>query len=259
LTVPPSDEPGTAPGEVEPEDVEDEPQPGIWVFSYDPDGVNEIQDAGIDEALEQMRSPGNTWVNVDGLEDLELLERLWDECELHPLIREDIVTVGQRPKFEEYEEQDVLVLQMTQLVREELQVEQVSIAFADDWIVSFQETYGDVFDDVRDRIRKGRPRILSGGPDYLAYSLPDAIVDGHFPILEQYGEWIEETEPRALDDPAKDTIAEIHELKRDLLTIRRSLWPLREAVNHMQRAEGSPTFTKRRARSCATPTTTWCA
>lgn len=220
--------------------MEDHEPPHITVFTYGPDGFDEREGVSVDEALEHVDPERITWINVDGLGDLATLEQLWERFGIHPLIREDTVNVTQRPKFEEYEDQDFLVLQMAQLRGDELETEQVSAVFDEHVLLSFQETEGDVFDAVRERIRKGRPRIRNGGPDYLAYSLLDAVVDGFFPVLERYGEWIEDTEEDALEDPTEETIEAIHELKRDLLTVRRALWPLREAINQMQRAEGSP-------------------
>lgn len=235
-----SPRPGQAPGEVTESDLERHKPPVVSVFVYGPDRHEEHTDVSLDEALEIAGQDAVTWINIDGLGDLETLERLWDAFDVHPLIREDIVNVDQRPKFEEYEAQDFLVLQMIQLEGDSLASEQVSVVFQEDNVLSFQETRGDVFDAVRERIRKGRPRIRQSGPDYLAYSLLDAVVDGFFPILERYGEWIEDAEAEALDEPTEDTIETIHDLKRDLLRIRRALWPLRDAVNQMQRTEGSP-------------------
>lgn len=231
--------PGEAPGEVTEEDVEEHAPSKISVIAYGPDTFEERTDTSLDEALELV-DDNVTWINVDGLGDLDVLERLWERFDVHPLIREDIVTLGQRPKFEEYPGQDFLVLQMLQLFGHELHREQVSVVFGENVVISFQETQGDVFDAVRDRIRQGRPRMRESGPDYLSYSLLDATVDGFFPILEAYGEWIEAAEREALDEPGEDTIEKIHDLKRDLLTLRRALWPLRDAINQMQRTEGSP-------------------
>ncbi|MDX1611396.1 MAG: magnesium/cobalt transporter CorA [Candidatus Thermoplasmatota archaeon] len=230
---------GAPPGDVQEEDLAEHIPPTISMFLYDEDHLHEERDISVDQALEMSNQQGTVWINVDGLGDLEVLESLWDAFDVHPLVREDIVNTHQRPKFEEYPDQHFLVLQMVRLVDEELAAEQVSVVFGEGWTLSFQETVGDVFDPVRDRLRGGRPRIRGSGSDYLAYSLLDAVVDGFFPILEVYGEWVEDTEHQALDDPQEQTIEDIHELKRDFLTLRRALWPLREAVNQMQRADGT--------------------
>lgn len=228
--------PGKAPGEVTGEDVDRHGPPTISVLAYGPDTLEDKQDVSLDEALESVGQAPVTWINVDGLGDLDVLERLWDRFDVHPLIREDIVNVTQRPKFETYGERGALVVQMGQAHGHDLDREQVTIVFGDDVVLSFQETHGDVFDGVRERIRRGR-RVRSAGPDYLAYSLLDAVVDGYFPVLERFGEWLEEVEQEALVDPSEDTIEVIHELKRELVALRRAVWPLRDAVHQMQREE----------------------
>ncbi len=230
---------GAPPGEVTHEDVEEHDPPRIEVFTYGPEGFQEAEDVPVQQAIDKVGEDHVTWINVDGLGDLATLEALWNHFEIHPLIREDIVNLHQRPKFEEYPTQDFLALQMVRMVGQTLFTEQVSIVFGEGWIISFQESEGDVFDSVRDRIRKSRPRIISSGSDYLAYALLDALIDEFFPILETYGEWMEGVERQALSDPGEETIEEIHVLKRDFLTLRRALWPLREAITSMQRTEGS--------------------
>lgn len=229
---------GLAPGEVEEADVEDHSAPRISAWVYDAEELLEREDISIQEAMDLVADDKVTWINIDGLGDLEVLETVWERFDIHPLVREDIVNTFQRPKFEEYPSQGFLVLPMIRLVDEELLSEQVSMVFGDRCLISFQETHGDVFGGVRDRLRKCRPRIRGSGPDYLAYSLLDAVVDEFFPILEIYGEWVEEIEDEALDDPQDDTIEEIHDLKRDFLQLRRALWPVRDAITSMQRTEG---------------------
>lgn len=245
LPIPRHFKPGKSPGEVVEEEVADRPQPFITVFSYGPDGLEERAGVSVDEALGMIRADHITWINVDGMGDLETLRRLWDRFRIHPLVQEDVVNLHQRPKFEEYEGHDYLVLHMVRLQEETIASEQVSICFGTDWLVSFQESQGDVFDPVRERIRKARPRLVNGGPDYLAYALLDALVDGFFPVVSSLGGRLEDLEAEILSEPEQRGIESVYALRRELLSARRALFPLREAITSMQRTtEASPLIRK---------------
>ena len=184
--------------------------------------------------------PPVTWINIDGLHDLELIQRVGTDFDLHPLTLEDVVSTGQRAKHEEYDEYIFLVLRMLRLEGEDIQVssEQVSLILGDGYVLSFQEAHGDVWDPVRERIRTGT-RIRKKGPDYLAYALMDAVVDQYFSILERFAEVVEELETEVLDDPSADTMRRIHGLKHEMLVVRRAVWPLRELSNALARSESS--------------------
>lgn len=211
------------------------PRPQLNVLRYGPETVEERQDVDVEAAL-AMRPDGEEvlWVDVRGLGDLAILERLWEAFGVPDLVREDVVNTHQRPKYEEYDGIGYLVVRMLTGPGEQ---EQVSLVFGDGWLLSFQERPGDVFEGVRERIRRGRRRIRAGGSDYLAYALLDAVVDGFFPVLEQVGDLLEEVEDEALEAPDNATIARLHALRRQLLGMRRALWPVREAVMAMQRGE----------------------
>jgi magnesium transporter len=180
-----------------------------------------------------------TWINVDGLNDLGLTEAIGEAFGLHPLVLEDVVNTGQRPKLEEYENYFFVVLRMLTLEENGRGVrsEQVGIVFGDRWVVSFQERAGDVWNPVRDRIRGKSGRIRTRGADYLAYALIDAVVDHYFQILETFAEQVEELEVQVLEDPTQETMHRIHHLRHEMLVVRRAVWPLRELANGLIRTE----------------------
>jgi magnesium transporter len=177
-----------------------------------------------------------TWVNVDGLGDAVTLGRIGDVFDLHRLSLEDVVNVHQRAKVEPYGKYHFIVGRMVNNGSDEaLDTEQLSIFLGRNYVLTFQEQPGDCFDCVRDRISKGGGRIRSCGPDYLAYALIDAFIDDYFPVLERYGERLEELEDEVITRADTQIIAQIHQVKRDLLLLRRAVWPLREAINSLVR------------------------
>jgi magnesium transporter len=184
--------------------------------------------------------PTVTWINVDGIHDLDRVREIGDVFGLHPLLLEDIANTRQRPKIEEYGETLFLVLKMLYVDdRGRVDAEQVSLVLGRNVVISFQEREGDVFETIRDRIRNAKGRIRGMGADYLAYSLIDAIVDNYFLILEGVGDRIEELEEEIVSETDSDVLHEIRRLKTEALTLRRSVWPLREVVNALTRGESA--------------------
>jgi magnesium transporter len=232
--------PGTSPGTIihtGPRRVE---EPVVQVIRYGPSGLEESR---WDEIPPELPIPepgqGVLWVNVDGLHDTALLERLGGAVGFHPLAMEDVAHVGQRPKLEEYDEHLFLLVHMLSLDEEPRRIidEQVSVMVGPGYLFSFQEASGDVFDPVRERLRAGKGRIRHRGSDYLAYALLDALVDSYFHIVERLGEWTEELEGEVLEAPSTTSMHQVHELKRELLVLRRSIWPLREITSSFVRTE----------------------
>jgi len=178
---------------------------------------------------------------VDGIHQLDLIEKLGSYFHLHPLTLEDIVNTEQRPKLDDYEDYIFVVLKMFQFddLTYQLRSEQVSLIFRPDLVISFQERMSDVFNPVRERLRNGKGKLRKQGSDYLAYGLIDAVVDHYFVVLEKLGERIEVLQEELVANPNKRTLQEIHKLKRDMIHLRRSIWPLREVLNIMLR-EDSP-------------------
>ena len=229
-------EPGTAPGTLAPD-----PQAiptTISLIGYGPDELDEHSGVTLDEVRACLDSHAVTWVNVEGLADVDTLAALGTIFGIHPLVLEDVVSVHQRSKVEQYGENVFFVTRMVTYRGEELHAEQVSIFFGNGFLVTFQEgIVGDCFEHVRRRLRAGVDRLRVAGVDYLAYALIDAIVDSMFPVLEAYGEQLELLESHLLERPTAQSMAHIHEAKRDLLALRRIVWPLREAVNSLVRDE----------------------
>jgi magnesium transporter len=213
----------------------------ITFIDYDEQSFEEKQIPKIEECLKLKNTPTVSWINIDGLHDIELLEKLGKEFEIHPLILEDILSTGQRPKFEDYEKNIFIVLKMLSFSEEtqSIEVEQVSLILGPNYVISFQERIGDVFENIRDRIRNAKGRIRKMGPDYLAYALIDAIVDNYFAILERLGEKIESVEEEVVGDPTEKTVQQIHSLKRQMIALRKSIWPLRELIGGIQKSESS--------------------
>jgi magnesium transporter len=211
----------------------------ISYFDYDEQNFAEKQVSNIEECFPFKTTPTVTWINIDGLHDIQIIEKMGKEFELHPLLLEDILSTRQRPKVEDFDKHFFIVLRMLRYNDGEQTVEseQVSIVLGQNFVISFQEQVGDVFEQIRDRIRNAKGRIRKMGPDYLAYSLIDAIVDGYFTILEKLGEKIELLEEQLVVEPTERTLHQIHRLKRELIVLRKSVWPLREVISNLQRTE----------------------
>jgi magnesium transporter len=179
-----------------------------------------------------------SWVDVQGLGSEDILQQLGEVFALHPLVLEDVVNVPQRPKVEDYDQQLVIISQMVMLKDKGygFWVEQVSFVLGKHYLLTVQEEpQRDCFKTVRDRIRTGKGTIRKQGVDYLAYTLIDAIIDGFFPVLEAYGERIEELEDEVIANPTRQTLEDIYQVRRELLAIRRAIWPQRDAINSLIR------------------------
>lgn len=176
------------------------------------------------------------WVNVDGLGDGDSITRLGDLFGLHRLAMEDVVHTHQRAKVETYDGYVFMVLREAAF-SDRLEMDQVSVFVGPDFVVTFQEHPGDAFDPVRDRIRKAKGKICTERSDYLAYALVDAVLDAYYPVLEKYGERLEELEDETIECATRQTVEKIHDIKRDFLTLRRAIWPAREAMNTLVRED----------------------
>lgn len=211
----------------------------ITLMDYDESKFQEREILDIDEVLPFKESPTVTWINIDGLNDAPVLDKIAQYFGIHHLVMEDIVTTNQRPKLEDMENYTYIVLRMiTCNGQNEMVTEQVSLILGSNFVISFQERPGgDVFDPIRDRIRTGKGRTRKMGPDYLAYCLIDAIVDNYFVVLENLGERVEAVEDEVVSNPTPQTLVVIHDSKRDLLFLRKTIWPLREVVDRLERGE----------------------
>jgi len=209
------------------------------VFEFTESEVWEKDFQKVEDIFYCKESKNKTWINIDGIHNIEMMEKIQNHFDIHPLTMEDIIHTSQRPKLEEYDEYLFIVLRMFTYneAERELKNEQVSIILSERYIITFLEDPGDVFNPVRERIRKTGTKIRKKGSDFLAYSLIDSIVDSYFHILEQIGDEIEELEDRILLDPEQSDLQAIHNLRRELILLRKSVWPLRELLSILQRNE----------------------
>ena len=211
----------------------------ITVLDYDENTFEETSVKQVEDCFSLKDSPTVSWINVDGVHELDVIEKLGNSFGVHPLILEDIVNTDQRPKLEDFEQYLFVILKMFQYddKHQEILTEQVSVLLGQNFVISFQEKPGDVFDPLRTRIRNAKGRVRKMGADYLAYALLDAIVDNYFVILEKIGERIEDLEEKIVTNPTPKTLQTIHSLKRGLIFLRKSVWPLREVINGLQKSE----------------------
>ncbi len=212
----------------------DAPPPRISVLAYGPDDYVEQELASPEDLPDLLEQWPVVWINVDGLGDESVLLKLAEIFRLHRLAMEDVTSVSQRAKVEQYDGRCFMVMRMSYL-REGLQLEQLSVFLGDGFVVTFQQRRGDCLDPVRERIRKGAGRIRRAKADYLAYALLDAVVDGYFPVLEDYGERLERLEAEVIRHPVRDVVGKIHRAKRELMSLRRAIWPLREMFSSLVR------------------------
>src|SRR4030043_696813 len=215
------------------------------IFDYDEGHFQKKDVTNLAECFKFKKAQTVTWINMDGIHDIKKIEEVGKHFDLHPLLLEDVVNTSQRPKIEDYDDYLFIVLKMLYLEDEKNQInqEQVSLVLGPNFLLSFQETQGDVLDSVRLRIEKSKGRIRKTGSDYLAYSLIDAVVDSYFTILEKLGDEIEKIEEALTTNPSSKTMQTIHILKRETIFLRKAIWPLREIIGFMEKRE-SPLIKK---------------
>lgn len=211
----------------------------ISILDYSEAKLDEKKSATIEDCYAALDSRQVTWINIDGLHDTTLLKDLGEHFGLHPLVLEDIVNANQRAKLEDYDDHVYLVLRMLHYDAElgRISAEQVSVVLGPRYVLSFQEREGDVFDPIRERIRSGKGRIRKLGPDYLAYALLDAVVDSYFEVFERVAERIEQLEQQLSGEPTPDILGRIYDIKREVIFLRKSVWPLREVVSGLERGD----------------------
>ncbi len=211
----------------------------IEVIDYTESDLTEQHVVNVEECFPFKESSTVTWINITGIHDTDVVEQIGKHFDMHPLILEDIVNTGQRPKIEDAGVHIVVVLKMLYKGDEdgELTAEQVSIVFGKNWVITFQEKPQDVFELVRQRIRRTVPRVRFMTADYLAYALIDAVVDHYFVMLEDVGERIEALEDEIGDSPKQESLATIRNLKKQLIFMRKAVWPLREVIGGLERTE----------------------
>ncbi|MFB8789903.1 MAG: magnesium/cobalt transporter CorA [Potamolinea sp.] len=216
------------------------PHPEITLIDYSEKERTRVQLKEPEDCIPHLDTESISWVDVCGLGNEDIWRRLGKVFQLHPLVLEDIVNVPQRPKVEDYENHLVIISQMVMLKENGtgFWTEQVSLILGKHYLLTVQEEpTRDCFQPVRDRIRTAKGSIRKQGADYLTYTLLDAIIDGFFPVLETYGERIEDLEDEVVMTPTRRTLEKIYNIKRELLALRRAIWPLRDSINSLIRDE----------------------
>jgi magnesium transporter len=214
----------------------------ISLLDYDESGCHEAALSELEQCVVYRDRASVTWLDIEGVHDAQVLEKIGACFGLHPLVMEDILNTDQRPKVEDYGDYIYIVIRMLTDGGEQalFSSEQVSLILGSNFVLSIQEgAEGDVFEPVRSRIRSGKGQARKLGADYLVYSLIDAVVDNYFIILEKTGEFLEDLEEKLVSDPQPDTLHRIHRLKREMIYLRKSVWPLREVLSAMQRRDSS--------------------
>ncbi|MEE3716986.1 magnesium/cobalt transporter CorA [Tumidithrix elongata RA019] len=237
-------EPGSPPGTLIID--EDATVPNIFLIDYAADTAVGVQLSTPEDCIPYLDTTSVSWVDVQGLGSEDVLVRLGQVFQLHPLALEDVVNIPQRPKVEEYDDQLLMIMHMVipKPDRQGFTSEQVSLIVGKHYLLTVQEEpETDAFEPVRQRIHRDRGTIRSQKSDYLAYALIDAVIDGFFPVLEDYGERLEELQDEVVDKPTQNTLDKIHKIKRELLQLRRAIWPQRDAIGALIR-DDSPLIRK---------------
>lgn len=209
----------------------------INIVNYNQSNLEERDTTQFSADFFQKQEGEKSWIDVVGIHNSNLIEKIAQHFNLHPLTIEDILNNEQRPKIEDNPNYVYMVVHMINFDQENLKIdiEQVSLIMGEDYVLSFQEKAGDTFDPVRKRLEIAKGKIREAGPDYLVYSLVDAIVDNYFLVIEQLGNALDQLEDELLENLQRETFNKTHSLKKELMAIRRSVWPMREVVSKMER------------------------
>jgi magnesium transporter len=211
----------------------------LTVSNYDEEHFEEKQTAAIEDCISYPDLPSTTWIHVCGLHRPDFIETLGKCYGIHHLFLEDILNTAQRPKMEDLEGGLFIVMKAFTIQDDDetMAAEQISFILGKNYVISLQEGNDDIFEPVRTRLRSAKGRIRGLGPDYLLYALMDTVVDHYFSVLEVLGERIEVLEDELLTDHAQETLPRMHRLRRELLSLKKMVWPLREVISAMQRNE----------------------
>jgi magnesium transporter len=230
------DQPGAMPGTLRIE--ADAPAPSLVLIDYGEEHAMRLQLETPEASIPYLDTASVSWLDVQGLGDEDILRRLGQVFRLHPIVLEDIVNVPQRPKVEDYDDQLLIIARMVNPKERGtgFYSEQVSFILGENYLMTVQEEpERDCFSPVRQRIKTAKGNIRKQKADYLTYALLDSVIDGFFPVLESYGEQIEELENEVVMNPTRQTLEKIHQVRRELLSLRRAIWPQRDAINSLIR------------------------
>lgn len=209
----------------------------ISLIEYNENEFIEKEFYDLSECIENVKPDMVKWINVEGIHKTEVIEKIGKLYGIHSLTLEDIVHVDQRPKFEDYDTYVVAIMKMISFDKKVV-AEQLSIVLMDNMVISFQEPHGgDAFDIIRQRLRQAKGRIRRCGADYLAYSLMDAVIDCYFHAIEKIGDTIEKIEDDIIESSNNETLIHLYELKREMIYLRKQVWPMRDMISNMVRSE----------------------
>ena len=209
----------------------------ITLIEYNETEFFEKEFFDLSECMSHVKPNMVKWINVEGIHKTELIETIGKRYDIHPLTLEDIVHIDQRSKFEEYDNYVLSIMKMISFDTE-VHAEQLSLILLDQTVISFQEPHGgDAFDIIRNRLRQGKGRVRKLEADYLFYALIDAVVDSYFHVIEKIGDAVEDIEEEIMNNAKKNSLIKLYELKRELIFLRKQVWPMRDMINNMIRSE----------------------
>lgn len=218
--------------------------PKVEVIEYDEHSCREFCIADWAEIAPNRRSKGVSWISVKGLADVDLIRKIGEVFGLHPLVLEDVVNVPQRPKCEDHDDYIFVVTSIATMPEvPDVEVQQLSFFFGPHFLISFHEKYDDIFDNVRERLRHNRGGLRKSGSDFLAHAILDDVIDEYYPILEELGEYVEDLEDRIIENPTRELLPLVYEVRREMLTLRRAIFPQRELLTSLIR-DGSKLIKK---------------
>ena len=236
--------PGTSPGSLVYVGEQKIQNVKMYLFDFNRDLFEEKDIENVEEIFKYKKNGNITWINIDGVHDTTIIKKIGEYFDIHSLILEDILDTSHRPKIDDMEHYIYISLKMLTVdpITQKIGQEQVGIILGDDYILSFQESAeGDVFNPIRERLRTGKGRMRKLGADYFAYCLLDAVIDNYFLVVESIGERIESLDQEIIVNPSKTTLPKVHNLKNELIKLRKAVWPLRDIVSTLERSE-SPLF-----------------
>ena len=212
----------------------------LTLVTYDEKSMEVHSDISIWDAITLSKSAKVSWINVDDISDPDVVKSACEGFGIHQLVQEDILTSDQRPKLEDYGDYIYAVMKMIYVNGNSVLIEQVSLVFGKNYVLSFQGGFEtDVFDSVRKRFPNEQSRLRKNGVDYLAYTLIDSVVDNYFQVIERAGEMIVKLEDMVLNKPKDSSMNDLHIMKRDMIYLRKSVWPLREVISSLQHSEST--------------------
>ncbi len=211
----------------------------IELINYSESIITEKEIKNVGEGFSFVNQNSITWIDISGLNNIQMIEQIGKKFNFHPLVLEDILSTNQRPKINDYEDYVFIVFRTFDYdgTKKIINGNQISLIFGKNYLISFREVDGKLFEAVESRLRNNKVRIRKSGTDYLAYSLIDTVVDNYFNILEKIGEEIEDVEDKLIGNPQPENLHSIHRLRREMILLRKSVWPLREVINVMERGE----------------------